>query len=226
MTTARIASVSKKFLMALTGLGLIGFVVVHLLGNLALYRSSGDHFNAYANFLHEQGPLLLVAEIGLTALILLHAISGLLIKKENMAARPVGYRTWKSKGGKTPSTVSSRNMAISGSLILIFIAIHVWQFRFGAGENEGYVTTIAGQQMRDLYRLVVETFHNPLWASAYVIAMLFLGLHLRHGIWSMFQSLGWTSANTTRKMWIVGGLLGVILAAGFLFIPVWIYLHA
>jgi succinate dehydrogenase / fumarate reductase cytochrome b subunit len=226
MSTSRIASVSKKFLMALTGLGLVGFVITHLLGNLALYRSSGDHFNSYANFLHSQGPLLLAAEVGLLGLILLHAATGLMIKKDNLGARPVGYRTWKSKGGQTPSTISSRNMAITGTILLLFIAIHVWQFRFGANEDQGYVATVAGVQMRDLYRLVVETFKNPAMAGAYVVAMIFLGLHLRHGLWSMFQSLGWTSPNTTRKIWIVGGLLGAVLAAGFLFIPVWIYFHA
>jgi succinate dehydrogenase / fumarate reductase cytochrome b subunit len=101
--------------------------------------------------------------------------------------------------------------------------IHVWQFRFGPAEDQGYVATFKDGQVRDLYRLVVEVLKNPVMATFYVISMLIMGVHIRHGIWSALQSLGLTSAANSRKLQVAGAILGVILAVGFLFIPIWIY---
>jgi len=218
-----LASVSKKFAMALSGLGLVGFVIVHLLGNLALYRPDGIHFNTYAQTLHNLGALLVIAEIGLLAVVLLHIVTGIGLKRNHAAARPEKYRMWRSKGGPTPSNFSSRTMIFSGLVLLVFIAVHVWQFRFGASIDQGYVTQINGEEARDLHRLVVETFKNPAWVGFYVFCMLLFGTHLRHGIWSAFQSLGLVSGGTSRKLLSLSGLLSFILAVGFLFIPVYIY---
>ncbi|MDR3606129.1 MAG: succinate dehydrogenase cytochrome b subunit [Oligoflexia bacterium] len=216
-------TVAKKFIMALSGLALVGFVITHLLGNLTLYSHTDEPFNAYAFKLHSFGSLLLVAEVGLVAIFLTHIVYGLTAKKTSLSARPKGYRVWRSKGGETPSNISSRNMAISGSILLAFVLLHVWQFRFGPAIEAGYVTTMHGEQARDLHRLIVETFKNPAWVAVYVAAMLFLGLHLRHGFWSAFQSAGLTRHNTTVKLRIFGGLLAAALTVGFLFIPVYIY---
>jgi succinate dehydrogenase / fumarate reductase cytochrome b subunit len=217
------ASVSKKFAMALSGLGLVGFVIVHLLGNLSLYRTEGTPFNTYAKALHDLGALLVVAEIGLLAVVLLHIFTGFALKKNHSAARPEKYKMWRSKGGPTPSNFSSRTMIFSGLTLLVFIVVHVWQFRFGASMDQGYVTQIHGEDARDLHRLVVETFKNPAWVGFYVFCMLLFGTHLRHGIWSAFQSLGVISGGTSRKLLSLSALLGAILAVGFLFIPVYIY---
>ncbi len=218
-----LASVSQKFAMALSGLGLVGFVIVHLLGNLSLYRTDGAPFNTYAKALHDLGGLLVVAEIGLLLVVLLHIVTGFALKKNHSAARPEKYKMWRSKGGATPSNFSSRTMIFSGVTLLVFIAVHVWQFRFGASVDQGYVTQIHGEEARDLHRLVVETFKNPAWVGFYVFCMLLFGTHLRHGIWSAFQSLGVVSGGTSRKLLSLSGLLGFILAVGFLFIPVYIY---
>lgn len=168
-----------------------------------------------------------VAEIGLLGIFLVHIFSTVTTKKKNHDARPSKYKKWKSKGGNTPSNSSSRNMLITGSILLIFLLLHIWQFRFGPGISEGYVApSSSGQnsgEIRDLYRLVVEVLKNPLMALFYVISMAILGVHLRHGIWSAFQSLGLTHPGTTRALRLLGATLGVILALGFLFIPVWIY---
>ncbi len=219
-------TVFKKLLIALSGLGLVGFVVVHLLGNLTLLRSDGAAFNAYAAKLESFGPLLAVAEIGLLAIFLIHIVTVLTTKKRNLDARPVAYRQWRSKGGDTPSNLSSRNMAVSGSLILLFLGIHIWQFRFGPGMSQGYIATQGQEQIRDLYRLVVETLKNPVMFLFYSVVMILLGLHLRHGIWSALQSLGMTRSRTTTPLRLLGAILGVLLGVGFLIIPAWIYFGA
>jgi succinate dehydrogenase / fumarate reductase cytochrome b subunit len=219
-------TVFKKLFIALSGLGLVGFVLIHLLGNLTLLRPNGLAFNAYAAKLESFGPLLTLAEIGLLGVFLLHIGTVLTTKKKNLEARPVSYRRWQSKGGDTPSNLSSRTMAVSGSVILIFVILHVWQFRFGPGMSQGYVTTHNQEQIRDVYRLVVETLKNPWMAVFYSVVMVLLGLHLRHGVWSALQSLGLTRPATTRALRWAGSILGVLLGVGFLLIPAWIYFWA
>jgi succinate dehydrogenase / fumarate reductase, cytochrome b subunit len=229
--TPLLTTVGKKYVMAFSGLALVGFVITHLLGNLTLYSRSGDPFNAYAFKLHSFGILLVLAEIGLLGVFLVHILFAFGAKRSHWAARPQGYKVWRSKGGpkghqeglKTPSNLSSRNMIISGVALLAFVALHVWQFRFGPGLGEGYTATIHGEEARDLHRLIVETFKNPAWTALYVVMMIFLGLHLRHGFWSAFQSAGLTRRDTSPVIMALGVTLSVVLAVGFLFIPVFIY---
>jgi succinate dehydrogenase / fumarate reductase cytochrome b subunit len=121
MTRARKLStttVAKKFLIALSGLGIVGYVVIHLLGNLSLYRTDGTVFNAYAAQLHSYPTFVIFAEVILLGIFLAHIIGALTTKKQNLAARPIGYRKWQTKGGDTPSNFSSRTMAISGIILL------------------------------------------------------------------------------------------------------------
>ncbi len=222
----RVSTVFEKWVIALSGLGLVAFVIVHLLGNLTLFQSGGSAFNAYAAKLESFGPLLTIAEVGLLAVTLVHVAATLITKKKNMSARPVGYRQWRSKGGDTPSNLSSRNMVISGSVLLIFLIVHIFQFRFGPGVSQGYVTEHNQDQIRDLYRLVVETFKNPVMMVLYTTVMFVLGLHLKHAIWSALQSLGLTRSGTSASLRLVGLVVGILLAAGFLVLPAWIYFVA
>ena len=217
------STVGKKVLMAVSGLSLVLFVIVHLLGNLTLYKADGAPFNAYAHALDSLGALKCIAEYGLIAVFGLHIYTGITVKARNSSARPVSYKMVQSKGGPSLSNPASRNMIISGVAILGFLILHIWQFRFGPGIQAGYVTQIKGEEVRDLHRLVVETFKNPLYTTIYSVVMLFLGAHLRHGFWSAFQSLGAMNARLTKSFYAVGLALAVVLAAGFLFIPVWIY---
>lgn len=221
------SSLGQKFLMALSGIGLIGFVVLHLLGNLALYKSDGTAFNLYAHSLESYESLLVLAELGLLAVFILHIVTAILLKKGNKAARPVGYKNWKSKGVRpgevNPSNLSSRTMIISGLTLLFFLIVHIRQFKFGPNIAEGYVTQIGGQQIWDLHRVVAEAFSNPINVVFYLVAMVFLGLHLRHGFWSAFQSAGINKKETTRQIQLLGILLTVILSVGFFFIPIWMY---
>jgi succinate dehydrogenase / fumarate reductase cytochrome b subunit len=221
------STVGQKFLMALSGLGLIGFTVIHLLGNLTLYRRSGDYFNLYAHTLDSYGPLLTIAEIGLLVVVMLHVVTAIWIQKINRQARPQGYRVWKSKGVRPNETkvsnISSRYMIFTGVTLFGFLLLHIWQFRFGPGKPEGYTTEAHGIEVRDLHRLVVETFQNPLFVGIYITAMIVLGIHLRHGIWSALQSLGWMNKRSTGPVHLVGSVVATVLAIGFLFIPVWMY---
>jgi succinate dehydrogenase / fumarate reductase cytochrome b subunit len=223
LSKALSSTVGKKVILGLTGLALIVFVIIHLLGNLSLYRADGTTFNLYAHTLDSYGILLTFAEVGLLLTFLVHIVFALMVTQRNRAARPIAYQATSSKGGKSLSNISSRNMIITGLVLLAFLALHVWQFRFGSGKSTGYVTEIKGVEVEDLHRLVHETFTNPLFVTIYVGAMLFLGLHLRHGFWSAFQSLGAMNTRLTKPVYALGVALAVLLAAGFLFIPIWIY---
>jgi succinate dehydrogenase / fumarate reductase cytochrome b subunit len=217
------STVSRKLIMGFTGLGLVGFIIMHLLGNLSLYLPGSEHFNAYVEKLHSFGNLLVAAEVGLAAMILIHAYFAILITWGNHEARPVKYAVVKSKGDPSRSNISSRNMIITGLVLFGFLILHIWQFRFGPGIAAGYVTQLDGKDARDLHRLVTETFHNPLYVGVYVAVMFFLGAHLRHGFWSAFQSLGAMTPQLSKPIYCVGLFFGVIMALGFLMIPLWIY---
>ena len=115
-------------------------------------------------------------------------------------------------------------MIFTGSLLLVFIIFHVWTFKFGPGISEGYVTIVNEEPARDLYRLVVETFKNPLYVVGYSVVMILLGLHLRHGFWSAFQSLGAIRPSARRTLRLVGSVIALLLTIGFLSIPIYIYL--
>ena len=224
---AIMSTVGQKYIGALTGLGLIGFTVVHLLGNLTLYKSDGAAFNTYAHTLDSAGLLLTLAEIGLLGLVTLHVATVIYLKRINVAARPVKYRKWQSKGVRAGearfSTASSRNMMWSGLFLLGFLALHIYQFRFGPSKAEGYVYDLHGEPIRDLYRLVHETFQNTWMMGIYLLAMVLLGLHLRHGAWSAFQSLGILNRRNHGTAVSAAMVTAVVLSIGFFLIPLFMH---
>lgn len=217
------SSVGRKYLMALTGLGLVGFVIAHLAGNFLLYLPNGTAFNRYALKLEELGPLLKLAEVGLFLMFLVHIVFAIQLKIQAKGARPQGYARFKTKGGPSKTNLASLNMVISGILLLAFVIYHIKHLRLGPGIAEGYVTEIDGKEARDLYALVVESFQKTPVAMLYMSAMVFLGLHLRHGFWSAFQSLGLAYPRYSKHIYCLGLFLAVLLALGFLGIPLWIY---
>ena len=219
------SQVGRKLLTGITGVLLVLFVIAHLSGNLALLQNSPDAFNRYTEFLHGFGALLIIVEVLLGALILLHAYLGIAIAIRRRKARKRGYEVYKSKGGDSRQSVSSRTMAITGTILLLFLVIHIVQFRFGPGIEQGFITTLDGKQARDLQRLVVETFRNIWWVIFYVGAMILLGFHLRHGIWSMLQSLGAMKPRLSTAIYSLALVIGALLALGFLILPIWIYLR-
>ncbi len=216
------SSIGKKYLMSISGLALLGFIVVHLLGNLTLYAPTGAAFNQYAKSLHDLGPLLLVAEIGLAGLFLFHAAVAIGIHLKSKDARGVGYEARQtSKGGSSKFGLEANNMIITGLVLLAFVIGHVIHFRFGPGIAEGYTTMIDGEPARDLYRLVAEEFRKPVVSILYMLVMLFLGLHLRHGFWSWLQSMGAMAPKYTKPIYAIGTAFAVVVALGFLGIPIW-----
>ncbi|MDY7093819.1 MAG: succinate dehydrogenase cytochrome b subunit [Acidobacteriota bacterium] len=176
---------AKKVVMAVSGIMLFGFVVGHFLGNLKLYLGP-EELNHYAEGLRTLGaPLfpetsvLWIARIGLLAAVGLHIWSAWQLTLINRRARPEGY----SKKGVVQATYASRTMRWGGVIILLFIIYHLLHLTFGSVHPD----FIPG----DVYHNVVEGFKVPWVAGFYILANLALGLHLYHGLWSMFQSLGW-----------------------------------
>jgi succinate dehydrogenase / fumarate reductase cytochrome b subunit len=197
-------------------LGLVFFTITHLLGNLLLYKKDPTVFNAYAAKLESLGLLLEILEIGLLLAIAVHIITAITLKKSNTQARPVGYSMTKSKGGPSRSNSSSKNMIITGSLLLAFLILHLWQFKFA-----GAATT--PEMKENLYQMVYTTFKNPVYVLIYVFCMILLGAHLRHGFWSAFQSLGAVNPKLDKPLTFLGYFIALLLTVGFLGIPLWLY---
>ena len=219
------SSIGKKLLTGISGVGLMGFLVLHLAGNLNLL-SGKDAFNGYTHKLEGLGELLVVAELGLLAVFLLHVSSAVSVWMSNRKVRAVENSVVRSKGAPSRQTVSSRSMIISGAVLFVFIVLHVVQFRFGPSVHEGYVTQLANEQVRDLDRLVVETFKQVPFVIGYMAVMVVLGLHLRHGFWSAFQSLGALNPRLRALAFSGGTVVAVLLALGFFILPVYVYLFA
>ncbi len=223
LRTALWSSVGKKALTAVTGLLMIVFLVAHLLGNLTLLTGDAESYNAYSHFLLSLGPLLYAIEIGLVLFLIVHVVDGVAVWLDKRKARPEGYVETAAAGGPSRMTLASRTMIWTGAVILVFTIVHLRTFKYGPGIEQGYVTTVHGVPVRDLYRLVVERFGHPGYVSFYVACMFLLGLHLRHGIWSAFQSLGAHHPRWTPLIYVAGAFTAAILALGYLAIPVWIY---
>ena len=220
------SSVGKKILSGTTGLALCGFVVSHLAGNLLLFVGPVP-FNEYTRFLTNfgHGVFLPVAEAGLIVLFLTHAGTGMWVYLDKRRARPLRNTKQGNAGGPSQKTLSSRTMAITGLLLLAFLIVHVWAFRLGPAQAEGYVTMLDGHQSRDLYRLVIETFQDETVVAAYTFFMLLLGFHLRHGFWSAFQSLGANNPKYMPLFTTIGVIFAIVMAIGFLSIPIYVYLY-
>lgn len=217
------STLGQKYLMAVSGLALVLFVILHLLGNLTLLLPDSTVFNMYSTKLTDLGILLNIAEVGLLIVAVLHVLLAVRLRVLAKKARPIGYAEAHTKMGPSKWGFASRNLIVTGAVLLIFLAIHVWQFRFGPSIEEGYVTEIAGRQVRDLHLLVKEVFSNPLWVAFYVFSMLFLGFHLKHGFWSAFQSLGATHRRSSPAIYSLGIFTAILLAIGFLLLPIWIH---
>jgi succinate dehydrogenase / fumarate reductase cytochrome b subunit len=205
------SSIGKKLLMALTGLFLIGFLVAHLAGNLTLFADSdGGAMAAYAQKLADLGPLLWIAEIGLFALFIVHLGLGMRAAMENRDARPARYKDATPKGGRSPASVT---MIATGVVILIFLVVHLIDFRLADG-------VLAHPQPATLAKVVVDRLSSPLGAAIYFLAMLALGLHLWHAFQSALQTLGLRHPAYDRSIRNFGAALAVVVAGLFAAFPV------
>ena len=211
------STVGTKLLIGLTGLALFVYLILHLAGNALIFAGPGV-FNEYSHRLISN-PLIVPIEIGLLLIFLLHAYKTITNWRRNRRARPVGYERTAPAGHTSRKSVSSTTMIWSGLITLFFVVVHVKQFRFGS-----WYQAAGEEAIRDLYRTEVEVFSQPLWVAFYVICTLVVGLHLRHGIASAFQSIGLDHPIYTRRLTAFGILFAAVIGGGLALIPVLIYL--
>ncbi|WP_337042102.1 succinate dehydrogenase cytochrome b subunit [Emticicia sp. 17c] len=253
LTKTLSSSIGKKVLMSLTGLFLCTFLVVHLTGNLQLFKDDGGYsFNTYAVFM-TSFPLIKAISYFNYFFILFHAFWGLYLEYQNRKARSVRYAVFKNA-----SSWSSRNMAILGTILLVYIVVHMGDFWYKYHNEplpyvkymENVVTgQVVSEQMpkeytqtvkkiditspeagmrivvvKDLYKQVSVVFQNPLWVFLYIIGMFAVGFHLYHGFQSAFQTLGWNHPKYTPLVkFISTWVFAIAIPVGFAAMPIFFY---
>jgi succinate dehydrogenase / fumarate reductase cytochrome b subunit len=207
------SSVGKKVVMAVTGVIGIGFLILHVLGNLLAFRGAGA-LNSYSHFLKSTGELLWALRVVLIVAVILHVIAAYQLTMQNRAARPDGYARYEPQA----STLASRTMRWGGVLLLIFIVTHILHFTTGTIRPAGYFSE------GDVYANVVGSFRIWWVVLFYVVAMIALGAHIFHGAWSSIRTLGVArpSENPLHKR--VALILALFLWLGFTSVPVAVFL--
>jgi len=206
--------------MSISGIFLMLFLIVHLTVNLMLILDdSGELFNIAAHFM-VSNPIVRAIEPLLGLGFLVHIIWSFYLEYQNWKARPVKYN--KKEAGES-SSWASRNMLILGALVLVFLVIHIinfyWVLRFTDGVQE---ITIGGEHMEDSYSLVAGLFKTSiLYDIIYIVGAILLGLHLSHGFWSSFHTLGLSNKNWLGRLQFIGKLYAVIITVGFAIIPLY-----
>jgi succinate dehydrogenase / fumarate reductase cytochrome b subunit len=209
------SSVGTKVLIALTGLGFAGFLVMHLAANL-LVLVDPHAYNTYSHKLISN-PLIYVAEAGLVLLFLTHAYKATFNFLRNREARGSAYAKKAWAGHTSRKSLGSTTMILSGVWLLAFTVLHLKTFKFGP-----WYDTPDG--MRDLARLVDEVFRGPGYVLFYVLSMVVVGLHLRHGLSSAFHSLGIEHRRYTPVILKAGLVIAALMGLGFAIIPIVIFL--
>ena len=221
------SSIGKKFIAALTGLVMFGFLVGHAAGHMKIFTGADadgvPHIDQYGQFLKDFGapalpPMFALwgARLFLLGSVVLHVVSVILLSDQNKRARPVDY-VKKKRAAASPAALY---MMVTGSLILIFIVLHILHFTTGNLEllgkhDHGYV-----------YRNMTNTFGNPLVAIAYVVMMVIIGVHLYHGVWSLFQTLGLDNPDRNKALRAFAILFAIGVTATFCLVPLSFMFHA
>ncbi|MGE5413752.1 MAG: succinate dehydrogenase cytochrome b subunit [Syntrophomonadaceae bacterium] len=202
------SSIGRKVIMASTGVILVVYVIGHMLGNLQVYGGP-EGINAYGKFLHTflHGQAIWIARVVLLAAVLLHIWSATSLTLTSRRARAVGYRErqW------TESTYASRTMRWGGVIILLFVIYHILHFTTGTAHPD----FVPG----DVYHNFVTGFRVVPVSIAYIVAMIALGLHLRHGVWSMFQTLGVSHPRYIRAAHVAAWIVAIVVTAGNISFP-------
>ena len=207
LITTLTSSMGKKQIMALTGLAFCLFVAVHLIGNLTIYGGQ-NLFLSYVEHLHGWGYVLTAAELGLVLFALLHIAIGLILFIENLRARPVRYAVKKNAGGRTIGSITA---PYTGVLILCFIVVHLIKFRF------------VDKTTTNDYLLLSDTFAQLGWGLFYVAGVIIVAVHVSHGFWSGFQTLGLNHPKYMPLIKSLGIVFSVIVGVGFVSIPIFIF---
>lgn len=218
------SSVLRKQIVAVTGLMMVGFIIMHLAGNLLIFLGPGA-FNEYSHKLHSLGELLWVARLGLLTAVLLHIGFTVAIVMENRAARTSRYAVNASKQDGNPAWIR-KYMILTGGIVFFFLFFHLNDFTFPSKTGER--TIIAGAPEAgelELYGLVWNSFGNFFRVVFYVAAVTCVGMHLSHGVQSMFQTIGFNHERYTPLIRKASVALGAIVAVGFSLIPIYVLLR-
>lgn len=207
------STVGRKLLMSITGLLMIVFVIVHLIGNSTILAGAGG-INAYAEHLHAFPPLVWVARIIMGSALLIHLVFGVKLTLENKAANPTGYAVKK----QLKASFASENMIWTGLILLAFIVFHL--VHFTARLLPGTVESVDALNRFDVYKMVVTAFQNGGIALVYVAAMIMLFLHLSHGGQSSVQTLGLNNEKTIPAFGKAGKVISALVMIGYIIIPV------
>lgn len=201
------SSIGKKQVMALTGFLFCSFVALHLFGNLSIYGGK-DFFGSYAEHLHSLGVLINLAELGLLISALFHVALAALLYFENLRARPIRYVMKKNAGGRT---LSSLLMPYTGAYLIFFVLIHLLTFHFVEHTPE------------NVYDLVKDVFSSPCYVVFYVFSMVVVAIHVKHGFWSAFQTLGANHGKYMPFIRFTGLALSLLIGVGFSSIPLFVF---
>jgi len=217
------SSIGQKVIMSLTGIFLMLFLVVHLVGNFQLLKDDGgEAFNTYAFFM-THNPLIKIVSYSLYAFILIHTFQGLRLWQNNKSARGVHkYAVTHTRNSER----SARNMAWLGIVISIFLLLHLWQFwlQMKLGTLPAVDVAAYDHPVQNLYLPVAQAFENIYYVLFYVVCMVVVGFHLWHGFWSSMQTLGLDHRKYTPIVKGVGYAYSVGMAVGFSIIPIVSYL--
>jgi succinate dehydrogenase / fumarate reductase, cytochrome b subunit len=210
------APIGKKVVMAVTGVLLFGYVIAHLLGNLQIFSANRDQINHYAAFLHDPANVaaLWTARLVLLAAVILHIVASVQLWRMKGDARPVKY----VKKADVPTSYAARTMMWSGPIVAAFVIFHVLHLTVGAVLPLQDVNGNAA--MPDVRANVIAGFTNPAVSAFYVFAMILLCMHLYHGLWSMFQSLGFSHPRYTPLLKKGAAALAILICIGNCSIPI------
>ncbi|MHB1426680.1 MAG: succinate dehydrogenase cytochrome b subunit [Gemmataceae bacterium] len=208
-----LSSVGTKYVMALTGLGLMIFVIAHMSGNLLIYFGR-DALNSYAHGLTEHPGLLWSARGGLLTIFLIHMLFALRTWQDNQSARPIGY----VHEDTIQATWASRHMMLTGMVLLLFVVYHLLHFTFGVIDANNFKYAI-DPKAGDVAGMVITGFKQPLISVSYIVAQFFLGLHLWHGGSSWLQHLGLNGRGYDVVVNNLGAVAAVVVVVGNCSIP-------
>ncbi len=208
------STIGLKVAMAVSGVALALFVLQHMAGNLQVFLGR-EEYNEYAHFMQSLGELKWAARLGLLGLLALHVGSAVMLVQRNREARPTDYQADRKNKA---SSVASRSMALSGLVILFFVIYHLLHFTVGVVHPECF-ELFDQNGHRDVYNNFVHSLGNPLIGGAYIVANVFVALHLSHSLTSIFQTLGLMEGRFREQMRIVGPVFGIIILLGNLSMP-------
>jgi succinate dehydrogenase / fumarate reductase cytochrome b subunit len=210
------SSLGAKVVMAVTGLLMYGWLVMHMLGNLQMFAGPAK-MNGYAFFMkNTMGNILWLMRFGTLGIIVLHNWSAVRLSSMNAAARPVRYV---HEPSYSASTYASRTMIWSGLIIAVFLVYHIMHFTVGIAHPEHF-KHLTPQGHHDAYRMVVSGFSNIMISGFYILAQLLLASHAAHGLSSLFQSLGVNSKKYSTTIKMLGPAISYAIFLGFIAVPV------